>query len=246
MKAHVRVPRLLILGAQILVLLAAATAVFATSAYFAMRAAVFGSEVEVPRVLGLPVEPAREALSSLELVLETTGTRHNGLVPAGQILSQKPPPGAGLKPGRKVKVLVSLGPEQFRAPELLGMPVPRARVILSQESLRLGSVAYAHSEAESENLVVAQDPPPGAPVERAGRVDLLVSTGAREALRVMPDLVGRPLPQARRFLAGSGLRLGNVRTQPDPSWPPGIVVRQFPLSGYPVAAGDLISLVVSE
>jgi serine/threonine-protein kinase len=246
MKAHVRIPRFVALSAQVLSLGGAAFAVFLISAYFAMRVLVFGSDVEVPRLLGMEVEPAVHDLAARELVLETTGSRHNALVPSGQILSQQPMPGAKLKPGRKVKVLVSLGPEQFRAPEIIGMPVPRARVLVSQDQLQLGEIAYIHSPEQQENLVVAQDPPPGAAVARDGRIDILVSRGSPEAARVMPDLVGLSLAQARRLLEENGFRVGNARARRDRSAPPGHVLRQSPLPGYPVLANDIISLVVSE
>lgn len=239
-------PRIAWTALQVAVLALAAFVVFTTSAYLAMRVAVFGSSVEVPRILTLEVDAARRLLASRELVLEETGTRHSELVPAGQILSQQPPPGESLKPGRKVKVLVSLGAEEFRAPELIGMPVPRARVVLGQEGLRLGDVAYVHFSGQRENLVVAQDPPPGAGVEREGRVDLLVSRGGPEVARVMPDLVGRRLPEARRALEAAGLRLGSQRPRRERGVPPGEVLRQSPLPGYPVRSKDLISLVVSE
>jgi beta-lactam-binding protein with PASTA domain len=245
-KADIRIPRFVALGGQVAILAGIAAGVFGVSAYMAMRVVVFGNDVEVPRVLGVEVEQARTQLQAHELILAETGARHSPLVAAGQILSQQPPPGEKLKPGRKVKVLVSLGPEQFRAPEIVGMSVPRARLLLGQEGLRLGNVAYVRSGSQRENMVVAQDPPPGAAVEKAGRVDLLVSQGGPEARKVMPDLVGGALAEARAALEGNGFRIGGVRRQKERGVPAGQVLRQFPLPGYPVMPDETISLVVSE
>ena len=246
MKANIRIPRFVALAAQLAILGGAAAAVFGFSAYMAMRMVVFGSDVEVPRVLGVEVEQARALLQARELILTETGVRHSPLVAAGEILSQQPQPGENLKPGRKVKVLVSLGPEQFRAPEIVGMSVPRARVLLGQEGLRLGNVAYVRSASQRENLVVAQDPPPGAAVEKEGRVDLLVSQGSPDNRKVMPDLVGGPLAAARAVLERNGFRIGSVRKQKQRGMSAGQVLRQFPLPGYPVMPNEMISLVVSE
>lgn len=246
MRATIRIPRLLSVGLQLALLAGAAAAVFGISAYMAMRVVVFGSDVEVPPILGVEVDQARQQLAAQELILQETGSRHSPLIPAGQILSQQPPPGEMLKPGRKVKVLVSLGPEQFRAPAMVGMSVPRARVLLGQEGLRLGNIAYVRSSAQRENLVLAQDPPAGAAVEKQGRVDLLVSRGGPDRRKVMPDLVGRSLEEARRALEQNGFRVSSVRKRRDRSLPPGRVLRQFPLPGYPVLEKDNISLVVSE
>ena len=39
--------------------------------------------------------------------------------------------------------------------------------------------------------------------------------------------------------------MGSVRREVTPGVAAGIVVRQYPLSGYPLREGDLVSLVVS-
>lgn len=240
MKATARLRRFLAGAAQIALLLGAAALVFLFSAYLAMRQQVFGTEVEVPRVLAMEAEPARRGLEARDLVLETTGSRHDPRVPAGRILSQDPPAGSKLKPGRKVKVLVSLGPEEFRVPEVTGMPVARARVLLGQGRLRIGVIAFVHSRGAEENLIVSQDPPAGSPVERDGRVDLLVSRGVPPAPWVMPDLAGRTVAEARALLQRHGLQVEGVRDEPGA--PASRVVRQSPLPGYPVTRDDLISL----
>jgi serine/threonine-protein kinase len=245
MKARIRLSGALITTVQVFVLLAAAGAVFAVTAYLSMQMVVFGSEVTVPRIVELAPEPARRALAPLELRLETVGSRHDDLVPAGQILSQEPPPESQLKRGRKVKVQVSLGPEQHLVPDLQGMTVPRASVLLRQDRLRLGQVAYAYADSPDENLVMAQDPPAGSQIEEDGRVDLLVSRGKPPRGWVMPRLEGRSLDRARRFLERQGLKVGKVRWELDPALSPGIIVRQYPPAGYSVHSDDLISLVAN-
>ena len=246
MKARIRLGRVLISVVQILTLAGAAVAVFTVSAYFSMRMAVFGRDVTVPRVVEMEAEPAQEELAPLDLRLEEVGSRHDDLVPEGSILSQNPPPGAKLKRGRKVKVQLSLGPEHLEVPQLIGMPVPRARVLLRQDKLRLGQVAYAYADATEENLVMAQDPPAGVSIEVDGKVDLLVSRGSSTRAWIMPDLIGATVRRARQTLKEGGFQVGNVRVEATHSVPPGRVLRQFPLAGYPVHRDDLISLVVSE
>jgi serine/threonine-protein kinase len=210
-----------------------------------MQKAIFGRDVHVPRVVEMELESAKDVLEPLELRLEEISSRHDDLVPAGRILSQEPPPDAKFKRGRKVKVYVSLGPEQHVVPDVAGMPVARASVLLSQDRLRMGQVAYAYTDGNDENLVMAQDPPAGASIEEGGQVDFLVSRGKPRRAWVMPDLSGQSLDQARSFLTRHGFRVGNVRRAPDGNVAPGRVQRQFPLAGYPVHRDDLISLVVS-
>jgi serine/threonine-protein kinase len=237
--------RRLVVAAQGGLLMLAAGGVFLVSAYLTMRQQVFGTEVEVPAVLATEIGPAREGLEARDLVLEATGSRHDPRVPAGQILSQDPPAGARLKPGRKVKVLISLGPEDLRVPQVVGMPVARARVLLGQAKLQVGTVAYVHSRGNEENLVVSQDPPAEAAAERGGTIDLLVSRGVRSARRVMPDLVGMTVADARRLLERNGFALGSVRPEPGADASSGKVSRQTPLAGRPVTRADAIVVQVA-
>ena len=75
MKARIHLSGRLITAFQALVLLAVAGVLFAGTAYFSMRRAVFGREVRVPRVLELELESAREVLAPLELRLESANQR---------------------------------------------------------------------------------------------------------------------------------------------------------------------------
>jgi len=226
----------------VVLLLAAAGGVFLVSAYLTVRQQVFGTEVEVPSLLATEVGPARQGLEAHDLVLETTGSRHDSRIPAGQILSQDPPSGARLKPGRKVKVLISLGPEELQVPSVLGMPVARARVLLSQANLELGTLAFVHSRGLEENLVVSQDPPAAAAAERGGKVDLLVSRGAPTAPRVMPYLIGMAAADALTLLHQNGFSVGGPRPGPGVEAAPVRVTGQSPHAGRPVSRGDLVVL----
>jgi len=244
-KARIRIRGGLLLTLQVMLLLAMAGTVFGVTAYFSMRRAIFGSEVRVPRVLEMETQTARRILDPLDLRLAEVLARHDDLVPAGQIISQEPPPDSKFKRGRKVKVYVSLGPEQHVVPDLQGMSIPRASVLLRQDKLRMGQVAYHYTETSDENLVMAQDPPAGASIEEDAPVDFLVSLGKPRRAWIMPDLSGHSLDQTRSFLARHGFRLGNVRHVTDTGQVPGRVQRQYPLAGYPVHHDDLISLVVA-
>ncbi len=245
MKARIRIAGGLLTAVQAVLVLGLAGAIFAVTAYFSMQKAIFGNEVRVPRVLEMELEMAQQTLEPLDLRLTEISSRHDDLVPAGRILSQEPPPDSKFKRGRKVKVYVSLGPEQHLVPDLQGMPIPRASVLLRQDKLRMGRVAYAYTETNDENLVMAQDPPAGASIKEDAPVDFLVSLGKPGRAWVMPDLAGQSLDQARSFLARQGFRVGNVRRVTDSGLAPGRVQRQYPLAGYPVHRDDLISLVVA-
>ena len=67
--------------------------------------------VEVPALEGFSLSQARKLCREAGLLLTIRGETYNDDKPAESILKQEPDPGIVVKQGRKVFVLVSLGPE---------------------------------------------------------------------------------------------------------------------------------------
>jgi len=105
---------------------------------------------------------------------------------------------------RRVSVTVSLGEEFSSVPELLGETRRGAELLLEHAGLRVGGVTRAPSDAVTEGLVAATDPPAESVLPRGGEVALLLSTGATEEVFVMPDLKGREIGRTRKQLEAQG------------------------------------------
>jgi serine/threonine-protein kinase len=221
-------------------------AVLVASGYFTMRLALLGREVAVPDVTGMALSEAQESLSRKELFIETSAERHDDRVEKGRILAQDPPAGAEIKKFRKVKVVTSLGPRTLKVPDLRGLSLRAAQVKLQGEGLRAADVAYAHTLLGDADIVASQDPLPTGESVGEGGVSLLVSRGAREAVYVMPDLAGRQVEEARAVLEAHGVRVGSIRRERRGTQPRGTISRQYPEAGWPIAQGDVVSLVVSD
>ena len=200
----------------------------------------------VPTLHGLEIADATERLRQVGLLIEKSGDRMDPVVPEGKIVSQDPAEGSRLKRNRKVRVLISLGKEVLKVPELVGQPARRAQIGLTQSGLKLGQIAYVTSAASDSDRILAQEPPPGTQKSREASVDILVSKGSRSRVWVMPDVQGRDLPTVTRLFSLAGIRITNVRRETAKGdAPPGVILQQFPPSGYPLKEGDSISLVVS-
>lgn len=218
----------------------------ALSGYLSMRKAVRGGEVTVPALHGMSIPEANERVQREGLLVEKSGEKMDPLVPEGMIVSQDPIEGSRLKRNRKVRVLVSLGREVLKVPELVGQPARRAQIGLQQSGLKLGQIAYATSGAADADRILAQEPPPGTQRIREGAVDLLVSKGSRAKVWVMPNVEGRSLVLVTRLFSEAGLRITNVRREaPREGVSSGVILQQYPPSGHPLREGDSISLVVS-
>jgi eukaryotic-like serine/threonine-protein kinase len=232
-------------GAGKLVLLGGAlllTYVIFTAA--AMRVALKTREVVVPSLAGKTVNDATATLSQSGLNLKVEeGRRSDPKVPAGQILSQDPQPGARTRRERSVKVWVSAGPRATVVPALLGDSDRSAQYRLQQDGLELAGVSEIRSAEYPPDAVIAQNPEPKS---NAPKVALLVNRAERGATYVMPDLIGVNGDRAADLLRARAFRVAVVGDHPYPGVPAGIVLRQNPQAGFQIAPGEPISLEVSR
>lgn len=212
--------------------------------YATILITITGGEIPVPDLHGLPVAASTELAGKSGLHVEMVGERYDPQVPAGQVISQTPEAGAGIKANRKVKVVVSLGTEILKVPDLSGETERRAVIEIDRLGLRLGEVSRVSAAIPSDR-VINQDPSPDSEIFRGEKVNLLVSRGPREPVYVMPDLFGQPLERVQSVLGARGFRLASTSFERSPSRA-GTVLRQFPLSGYPVTRRDAITVVVSR
>ena len=209
-----------------------------------MRVALKTREVQVPPLTGKTINEATTVLTETGLNLKVEeGRRLDPKVPAGQIVSQDPAPGARTRRERSVKVWVSGGPRSTTIPPLSGESERTARLRLQQEGLALASIAEIRSGDYPAGTVVAQFP---APRTSAAEVKLLVNQGERGARYVMPDLIGVDGSRAAEVLRARGFRATVVGDHPYPGVAPGIVLRQSPQAGFQIAPGEPISLEVSR
>src|SRR6266705_1401777 len=82
------------------------------SALTAMRLAIHGREVAVPRLIGMIPAEAERSANGNGLLFETENRFYSAAIPEGRIMSQVPPPGARVRRGSRVRVAESLGPQR--------------------------------------------------------------------------------------------------------------------------------------
>ena len=119
--------------------------------------------IEVPELVGTPVDDAHDQLSDLELDLEVVGRQHDPQIPADAVLSQAPGAGQILTRGDVVEVVLSDGPEPIVVPAVRGEQTEDAVAAiealgLNVEVERSGGFGAVFSPGQ----VFDQDPAPGA------------------------------------------------------------------------------------
>jgi beta-lactam-binding protein with PASTA domain len=224
--------------------------VFLASALLAMRYAIQGREVHVPRLIGLTPAEAERVANSDGLILSVESRFYSPSVPAGRINSQSPAPAATVRRGWKIRVAASLGTQHAAVPNLIGQSQHAAGINVSRRGLEIGTVAAIHLPGAAPDTVVAQSPPPEATEVTSPKVGLLFAATDNAQRYLMPSFVGKTLADANVALIKGGFTLGKVHTvagiDGKAAGLPGIVVRQFPLAGQRVAAGATISFDVKK
>jgi serine/threonine-protein kinase len=195
-------------------------------------------DVRVPDLASQSVEQAEQSLRQLGLKLSRSGERFDPAVPRGLVLQQDPPAQSAVRAGRRVVVVVSLGEEFSSVPQLFGISLRGARILIERTGLAVGGVTRAPSEDVGEGLVVATDPPAESVLPREAPVGLLVSTGSAAESFVMPELLGRDLPAARRQLEAVGFRV----LSPEGTSARGMIIVQQPAPGSRVDRGTVVTL----
>ncbi len=232
---------------KIAVLFGAFLGVAGISGYLTLRFIIkSGDTVVVPQLVGKDVVYALDILTDLGLNIKVSGFEYSSELPKNHVAHQEPGPGSEVKKDRDVRVIVSKGPKTLLVPNLVGMDIRQAYIIMEENGLSQGVVSRTFSDGAAADELIAQVPPPGIVVTRGDSVDLLVSLGRRPGTYEMPYLHGLALEDAILILDRSHLGLGHIRSVQRNEFPKDVVVEQNPLSGYQVASGTLVNLTVNR
>jgi beta-lactam-binding protein with PASTA domain len=212
----------------------------------AMRYAIQGSEVTVPKLTGRTTTEAAQLLGASGLELKVDSHRYHDSVPKDRVVSQVPGVDARLKRHSNVRVVVSLGAKRIPVPDLKGETLRAAQILLLRRGLALGMTSSTNSDAEESGRIIAQDPEPESQFAQSPRISLLVSSGRRRREYLMPDLTGKSSHEVVAQFADLGFNLGSVRYQSIPGVEKDTILGQFPLAGSKVLEGSAIDIEVCQ
>jgi serine/threonine-protein kinase len=200
--------------------------------------------VEVPSILGMQPDQARELLKGRGLLFTLSAERENTSYAAGTIAEQNPLPGSQVQSGSNVQAAVAKGGKQAPVPALVGLKKEEAL----RQLVAAGFVAAPDKEANSETapvgVVLDTQPAPGTPLAPHSQVTLVLSSGP--STKPLPKLVGMRLRAARELIEQQGFKVGKIRYTYDNQRDGSIVLDQKPSPGAPAAAGAVVDLIVNE
>ena len=214
--------------------------------WFALVYTVHRGTLAVPELGEKTIEEAKRRVHDLglEMTVEEPGVFSTSVAP-GTIATQQPPPGFHVKSGSVVTVRLSLGGKTIDVPEVRENSLNAAQREIERSGLAPGRRARVEGEGAADR-VIATGPPVGQQVAPITRIDLLVNTAPHRQQWVMPSLVSQSLSRVEEFCRLNRLRLGQAREVNYPGVPSGLVLRQYPPAGSPVAPSEIITVWVSR
>lgn len=189
-------------GVVRLVLALLALLALLASASLILRNYLKVSEVELPDLIGVPIDEAQRALRALGLE-PLTFSEAVPDAPQGTVVSQSPGAGTVVLAGRSVSLGVSQASDAVRVPDLRGSTQEQAATLMSDMALAIGDVSFVFSELP-EGQIVEQSPASGESLRPGATVDLVVSRGPDIAAKAVPDLTGMNIEAAKRRLQELG------------------------------------------
>ncbi|HSM35580.1 MAG TPA: PASTA domain-containing protein [Longimicrobiales bacterium] len=134
-----------------------------------------GEAIEVPDLVGMSVEEAREVLRNAGLAVDDEVPIPDADRTRGGIVAQSPLGGQALRPGGGVRLAVSAGPPRLRVPNLLGFEEATAVAVLERAGFQVERSREIADEPAGR--VARIQPAPGSEQEIPATIVLIISTG---------------------------------------------------------------------
>jgi len=217
------------------------------STYFTVSYFIKNEEtVVVPDLVGEDIIYVLELLTNLGLNAKVKGSEYSRDFAQNNIIYQDPKPGQVIKKARDVRIIISKGTKILSMPNLKGLNLQQARLIIDKNGLFEGDIAKTFHTKIKQGKIIAQYPLPGKEVVRGISSNLLISMGARPLEFVMPDLGGLFLDEAVLAVEKNHLVIDTIKPVYQKNKTANIILNQDPPTGYHVRENHLINLEVNR
>ncbi len=201
--------------------------------------------VIIPSVLGLSLEDAEDTLYARSEALNVTSTdEYSEDYEKGLVVEQYPDKDAEVAADSEVKLIISLGPEPIKIPDVYNLTDSQAVTMLEEVGLVVKH-AYDYSDETEEGKVIKTDPARETSVVKGDTVTVIVSNGPKITKVKVPDLLGLSKEKAVEKLKAAGLKKGEVTSDYSDTYEKGQVMSQSEEKGEEVDSGTAVDFVVS-
>ncbi|MDG4840672.1 Stk1 family PASTA domain-containing Ser/Thr kinase [Micromonospora sp. WMMD967] len=201
-----------------------------------------GRYTTAPQLVSLSNVEAQAQADRAGLVLEYGEPRFDEKAPKDSVLEQTPGSTSKIVKGGTITLTLSLGPERFPVPDVIGKEFDLAEADLVNVKLVVAKGAARYDDTLPAGVVLDTSPKVGTEVKPGAKITLILSRG--RAPVSVPNLVGKSLTEARTTLAQLNLTL--VETYKESDKPKDEILGQSPADGAGVEKGTEVKLDVSK
>ncbi|NBE83786.1 Stk1 family PASTA domain-containing Ser/Thr kinase [Micromonospora rubida] len=201
-----------------------------------------GRYTVAPELVSLSKAEAQAQATRGGFTLEYAEPRYDEKVPRDGVVAQSPASAARILKGGAITLTLSLGPDRFPVPDVVGKEFELAEADLVNAKLVVAKGTPRYDDNLPEGVVLDTNPKVGAEVKPGAKVTVILSKG--KAPISVPNLVGKNVNEARTALAQLGLV--PVETYKDSDKPKDEILGQSPADGAGVEKGAQVKLDVSK
>lgn len=202
-----------------------------------------GQFTEVPPLLSKTEAQARDRLEDAGLEVGKVERAYSDTFKRGTVISSDPKSGARIRHNDSVGLVLSLGPQTVKVPDLQGYPLDKAKSELKESGLEPGMVTRQFNDDVTRGSVISSAPGTGSKVRSGSAIELTVSKGSPVDV---PDVTGASPADARAELEEAGLKVKIAPTRVNSEFDAGQVAQQTPANGRQAAEGDTVTLTLSK
>ncbi|MDH6462525.1 beta-lactam-binding protein with PASTA domain [Micromonospora sp. A200] len=201
-----------------------------------------GRYTVAPELVSLSKAEAQAQADRAGFTLVYAEPRYDEKTPRDSVVAQDPVSAAKILKGGTITLTLSLGPERFPVPDVVGKEFELAEVDLTSAKLLVAKGKPRYDDNLPAGVVLETNPKVGAEVKPGTKITLILSKG-RAPISV-PNLLGKNVNEARAALAQLGLV--PVETYKDSDKPKDEILGQSPANGAGVEKGAQVRLEVSK
>ena len=171
-----------------------------------------GQARPVPDFYGLNLDETARLAKKNRMRFEVVDSVYTGIVPKGCVAEQNPPAGFEVKKWRRITVIINaFNPEMVAAPNLVGLPLRQASLVIESSGLQTGQLRYIPDL--SIDFVIKQlhngvEVAEGDSIQKGSVIDLVLGKGLSNERTPVPDLIGYKLNRAKNGILAASLNLG--------------------------------------
>jgi serine/threonine-protein kinase len=199
-----------------------------------------GALEPTPNLVGMVAEDAIATAAAKGLTVDVQRVDADDVV--GMVMSQRPAPGAFIKNGTRIRLVVSRGPPPVPVTQVDGQNAADAQAALERDGFVV-TVRQDYDDVVPVGTVIGTDPPKGSSAPRESEIVLIVSKGPTPVQ--IPDVSGKTYDDAANALAAVGFKASRADVFDD-KIDVGKVVGTDPAAGQSVPKGSTVTINVSK